>query len=354
MAARGREGTGKQKGHAMKMLLIAALSASLMTLTAPAMAAPPELPGYERLEIPAAHRGAPLAGSIWYPASRATYRSLIGDNPVFEGTPALVGAAAPDAPLPLVVVSHGSGGNMDGLGWLGAGLAARGAMMLAVNHPGSTSGDSSPRRSIRLDQRAADLRAALDAALTDPVFGPAIDRTRISVLGFSLGGATALPLAGARIDPPTYSRWCADSPSAPDCMFFAKGGVDLDNPPAEIGQDMTDPRLSAAIAVDPGFTWAMTPASLAQIRMPVLAISLGTPPAAVDPVASGLIDALPDARHITLPDTDHYGFLSLCKPGAPALLITVGEDPICDIPPGPGRAATHDQALAAISDFLEL
>ena len=70
--------------------------------------------------------------------------------------------------------------------WLSSRLAARGAIVLAVNHPGTTSGDSSPRRTTRLAPRAADLGAALEAVLGDPQFAPHIDRERISAVGFSL------------------------------------------------------------------------------------------------------------------------------------------------------------------------
>ncbi|MFC7421186.1 hypothetical protein ACFQNF_15090 [Iodobacter arcticus] len=43
------------------------------------------------------------------------------------------------------------------LAWLASALAQRGVLVLAVNHPGSMSGDSSPRQSLLLDERAADL-----------------------------------------------------------------------------------------------------------------------------------------------------------------------------------------------------
>src|SRR5919201_3965908 len=100
-------------------------------------AAADPIAGYDRFEIAAPHRAAPIAGSVWYPVGTPTYRGLIGDNAVFEGTPAYVGAAIADGRFPLVLLSHGSGGNMDNLSWLSSRLALRGAMVLAVNHPGS-------------------------------------------------------------------------------------------------------------------------------------------------------------------------------------------------------------------------
>ncbi|MFB2594721.1 alpha/beta hydrolase family protein [Paracoccus sp. p4-l81] len=334
----------------MKRMMMTALCATLIAGGANAA----DLPGYDRLDIPAAHRGALIAGSIWYPAGSRTYPGLIGDNPVFHGTQAMVGAGLAEGQRPLVVISHGSGGNMDGLGWLAEGLVARGAMVLGLNHPGSTSGDSSPRRSVLLHDRAADIRAALDAALADPTFGPHVDPARISILGFSLGGATALNIAGARMDRTAYTAYCDSYPEAQDCAFLAKGGVDLTTLPPEWESDMRDPRIGAVIGVDPAFGFGMTDESLRAIDMPTLLLSLGQPLLAVDPQASGLLANLPRAQQITLPDTDHFGFLGLCKPDGPALLRDEGEDPICDQAPGFDRAATHAQAVDAIADFLAL
>ena len=93
-----------------------------------------DLPGYDRMDVPARHRAQPLAVSLWYPAGRATYPVTIGENVIFSGEKALVGAAVADGRHPLVLLSHGSGGAMDGLAWLSARLARRGAIYLPSVH----------------------------------------------------------------------------------------------------------------------------------------------------------------------------------------------------------------------------
>ncbi len=128
------------------------------------------LPGYDRFDLMADHRARPVATSIWYPAANPTYRAPVGDGPIFDPTFAFIGPAITEGEHPLVLLSHGSGGNADTLGWLTSGLVANGAIVLAVNHPGSTSGDSSPRRSVDLEARANDLTAALDMILAAPAF----------------------------------------------------------------------------------------------------------------------------------------------------------------------------------------
>ncbi|MDW6024327.1 hypothetical protein SAZ10_21485 [Mesorhizobium sp. BAC0120] len=339
----------------MKRTVLLALAAIGL---ASAAAADP-IAGYDRFEVAAPHRAAPVAASVWYPVGTPTYRGLIGDNAVFEGSSAYVGAAIAEGRFPLVLLSHGSGGNMDSLSWLCSRLAIRGAMVLAVNHPGSTSGDSSPRRSIRLTERAADLKAALDQILADPAFGPHVDRSRIVSLGFSLGGATALNLAGAQMDRDLYRDYCARfGKEAPDCIFMTKGGVDLANLPDAFEGKMRDPRIAGAIAVDPGFSYAITETSIAAMALPVLLINLGGDErwmaGDVSARGSNLVGRLPHVEYATAAPANHFTFLALCKPGARERLAEEHDDPVCDDPAGANRAAIHEKIVERIAAFMKL
>lgn len=278
---------------------------------------------------------------------------------MFRGQPVRLGAPLPEGRHPLVLLSHGSGGNMDGLGWLAAGLAGAGALVVGVNHPGSTSGDSSPQGSARLDRRAADLSAALDAALAG--FGDRIDPDRIAALGFSMGGGTVLMAAGARFDPARYAAFCARRPEPIDCAFFRRGGVDPAALPPQVAADLRDPRLSAVIAVDPAQGAALDRATLAALDLPVLLLNLGrfgpdSPFAAVDagPAGADLVGAIPGARHAVIEGAAHFSFLDLCTPQAEAILADAGEDPICTDPEGSPRARVHAEVLEHVTRFLAL
>ncbi|MBH0237922.1 alpha/beta hydrolase family protein [Methylobrevis albus] len=319
--------------------------------------------GYDRLDLALPHRAGPVAASVWYPVGTPTYGGLVGDNPVFRGTPAFVGAAPAEGRFPLLVVSHGSGGNMDNLGWLSSALALRGVMVLAVNHPGSTSGDSSPRRSIDLAARARDLTAALDALLADPAFGPRVDRDRIAVLGFSLGGSTALQLAGARLDRGRYRDYCTRFAEATDCVFFGKGGVDLAALPESFEAELRDPRIRAAVAVDPGMSYGFTPESVLDMHLPVLLVDFAPPDdwTGFDPglardvgaAGSGLALRLPEVERATIGPAIHFSFLGLCKPEGAALLEAERDDPVCTDPAVSDRAAVHEHVTARITAFLK-
>ncbi|WP_026479743.1 alpha/beta fold hydrolase [Ahrensia sp. 13_GOM-1096m] len=333
-------------------------ASSLTLFSAFAAYAEPKV-GFDRFVVQAAHRAGPIAAGIWSPIGRATYVGQVGGNAVFEHVEAYIGAALPNEKMPLIVVSHGSGSSIDGTAWLAAGLAERGALVLVLNHPGTTTGDSSPRQTVRLSERAEDLSAALDHVLNDPYFSKHIDTNRITALGFSLGGSTVLGLAGLRLDSDAYRNYCDKfGESAQDCLFLMRGGVDFDNLPFEFSADMADARFTSFVAVDPGFTYAAIPESAAAIQNPVQLVTLGDsfPWFATDLRAegSGLVGMLPNTEHAVIPNAFHYSFLPICTENAAQLLIEEGEDPICDNPDGWDRLTAHNASIQAIAQFLKL
>lgn len=316
--------------------------------------------GYDRFTVEAPHRAGKIAASLWYPKGQKTYLGMVGDNAVFKGSKAYIGAMIARGQYPLLVLSHGSGGNMDTISWLSSGLAQQGVMVLAVNHPGSTSGDSSPRRSIRLWERAEDLTVALDALLSSEPLAKSVDRTRIYSIGFSLGGTTALQLAGLRTDKQAYRDYCQSHANvAQDCVFFSKGGVDLSQlPEASFNADLRDARISGAIAIEPGMTYAFQDDTVEGNVLPIQLMNFGdkdTRWKAIDmgPNGSNFSARLANAEYVQIAPGSHFSFLAECKQGARQLLEAEGEDPICDDPAGTDRARLHQRVIDAVATFLK-
>ena len=74
---------------------------------------------------------------------------MFGKNAVFKGIELAANPRPKQGAHPVVVFSHGSGGNGMNIGWFAKALADQGMIVIAPNHPGSTSGDSDPEQSLK-------------------------------------------------------------------------------------------------------------------------------------------------------------------------------------------------------------
>ncbi|EJJ26686.1 hypothetical protein PMI11_05137, partial [Rhizobium sp. CF142] len=193
--------------------------------------------------------------------------------------------------------------------------------------------------------RPADLSAALTAIEKRSTLSVEIDRNRVGVLGFLVGGTSALSLGGGRLDPESFARSCDPGGTGVDCAEFAGAGIDLHSiDPQNIARSHLDPRVKAAVVIDPEFGVNFSRDSLKRISIPVRLINLGMP-ASIWPGlrASGLKDAIPNAHYDLLGDTSQYSAFSECKPSGAAILREEGEEPLCDDPQGTSRTAIHDR-----------
>ncbi len=332
------------------------LGAALFLLAAQAAIANPA--GFSAVAIPSEHRGRDLAGAVFYPAAGGGRAFLFGDNAVLHGAEVLNGAGAADGSFPVVLVSHGLGGNTGTLGWLSAGLARKGAVVLSVNHPGSTTLDFNLREGVKHWTRAQDLRTALDWLAGEAGLSRIADFSRVYAVGFSFGGWTALSLGGLRADLEGYCR--AAPPSPQDCASLARRGADLRTYAAEDwNASRKDDRIRAVAAIDPALTYGLGTTHVHDLVEKVLLIGLGTaetrlPATNFSKTGSGFAALLPGAEIEILAPAAHFSALLPCKPAGRAILASENDDPLCDDPPGADRPALHKQIIARIAQFLGL
>lgn len=324
-----------------------------------AAGAAPTAPGFRDWRGPVGSAAEPLRGGLWYPAKGAGTATDQFDSPVFYSVKVQPKATIRPGRWPLVLLSHGFGGHWRSLSWLGAGLAQQGAVVVGINHPGSTFGDTDMRRSTDHGSRAKDLKNTLDALLADPALAPSIDSGRIYVAGFSLGGWTALSMGGLRGDLAAYTRYCAESGHR-HCRDIARQGVDLTKLDAtHWNRSYRDARVQAVAAIDPALHHGLTAAHASDMVTPVLLIGLGQgadrlPDTDFSPPGSALPQILPGVRVEHMAPAFHFSALLLCKPAGPKLLAEDGDDPVCTDPPGTNRPALHERIVHSIARHFGL
>ena len=179
--------------------------------------------------------------------------------------------------LPLILISHGSGGLGAQMSWLGHSLASKGYIAAAVDHNGTFEEElkSRPTPSDHFGwERARDLSVVLDFLLEDPELDGLIEEECVGAAGFSLGGTTVLWLAGARLDMRQLKR---NAPPIPEAIAPAIGAL-LDLPRANgtarhaqgrSEQSFRDARVRSIFALAPAMGFGFTAEGLRDIHIPV-------------------------------------------------------------------------------------
>jgi predicted dienelactone hydrolase len=306
-------------------------------------------------------------GVVWYPADGRAKEAAqtIGDPsaPLFEAGNAATNAKMAASPerFPLILVSHGTGGSAEQMAWLGTRLARAGFIAVAIDQSGNTAREKTVQGFTLWWLRARALSRALDAVLADPSIGPHVDRARVGVAGFSIGGYTAIALAGARVDLTQLAAYCAthsddgDKCEVPEFPGLAAKSFALQkSDPAyarairQSGGSVADVRVRAVYAIAPAAGQSVTTQSLRTIDVPVR-IAYGTADAIVDPEQNALRYArdIPKATILAVPGAGHYTFLDTCTATAAA---TLGF--ICTDGPSVGRDAVHDRVSSDAIAFF--
>ncbi len=273
----------------------------------------------------------PLSWRAWYPCPDTPMAP--SSDAFFDPGSVATGAQLDGAtPLPVVLISHGTGGSADSLGWIARALVSRGHVVIGVNHHGNTGSDVRAEGFLCWWERATDLSVLLSHLSETGPFAGHLDLQNVTAIGFSLGSHTALCLAGARTSLKRFERWrSSEAPGMsgprefPDLVQAIPGLLDA-NPVFRTswdqhGADFSDPRIGRVIALAPpppvqGFTAA----SLRNVSLPVLLVTCQNDTEA--PTTHGadwLTTCNPGFVHCDIgTDAGHYSFLDL--PADPDLL----------------------------------
>ena len=297
-------------------------------------------------------RSRTLGVHVWYPCpGKATRR--FAENPVFQGFDAVRDGEIKQGRHPLFILLHGTMGNWRNLSWLAARLAGNGAIVAAANHPGYTTGEATPASILRPWDQPRDASFMLGALLRSRFAGH-IDQARLYAVGYSLGGYSALALAGVRLDMRTYPDFCAAHDDA-SCSYFKPAFPGLDDAYfSSAAMDLKDTRFTGVVAIAPGFLESATRSSLGGVRTPALIVGAGhdanVPPATH--LRSRRTDFSKRIRYEEIADATHFSFMQLCKPGGLEILAEDGEEFVCMDGGETSRMDVHDQLFKLIGSFL--
>ncbi len=337
-----------------RFLLTLALSLPLATSFAAADT------GLNLFSIAAPHHGRNMDMAVMYPSQSGTARPF-GENAVFYGVPVHDYAEVVPGKYPVIVLSHGWGGNFARLGWLSSGLAEKGAIIIAVNHPNSTTGELNNLEALNHWTRAQDLKAALDYVMKDPTLAPYIDTSRIYAAGFSYGGWTALSLGGLRGSHAGISKLCSEGETkSTHCADILRAGIKIEDiDVAKWESSYKDPRIAAVAAIDPALTFGLKTTDTTALNVPVLMIGLGEGKSrlyATDTSATGsnFEILIPKANTEVLTPATHFSALGLCKPKGAAILVDEKDDPVCTDPQGSDRKKITRRIIDLIAQHFAL
>jgi predicted dienelactone hydrolase len=272
-------------------------------------------------EIEVADAREPLPVWVLHPATAPEQEVRLGRYPASLAR----GAAVAEGRFPLVVLSHGTGSSPFLHRELAASLARGGFVVALLRHPGNHREDDALAGTAQiLADRPRQVSAVVDALLADPVLRGALTGA-VGVIGHSLGGYTALAVAGGR---PT-----------------ASGSETLDGQPAAVPVT-PDERVRAVVLLAPATPWFQEPGALDDVRVPVLMLT-GTADEHTDAWHSGLVVAgIADVDARVVEGAGHFSFLS---PFPPEL---TGPPPSLD-PPGFDRVAFSGRMTREVAAFLD-
>ena len=307
-----------------------------------------------------------LSGIVWYPAESSGDEKDIYVGPpdapfFFAGRAAKDATFAPSfATYPLIALSHGTGGSAMQMAWLGTYLAARGYIVVAVNHPGNNAVTGYTIQGfVEGWERAQDISTVIIDLLTDPRFGEKIDAGSIGAAGFSYGGYTMMELAGATTDFNQLLAWCdqfknaCNPPEMPDLLQKFKAiqqQPDVQEAIHHTGDSYRDPRIRAVFAIAPAVARAFTPESLQKITIPVdIVAGAGDTMAPPTENAQFFADHIPGATVTILPGgVGHYTFLDICTPAGKKQF-----PPICVDNQDVDRIGVHARVAQMAADFFD-
>jgi predicted dienelactone hydrolase len=261
-------------------------------------------------------RHRPIKTELWYPTMDRDSLNIKKTELPFVLEPTIRNAEFAVRRFPLILLSHGTGGNRFSLAWLAIALAKHGYIVAAPDHWGNTFDNKIPEYFIRYWERPLDISFVISQILMDKKLSQFVDSNRIGAAGFSFGGYTSLALAGAEIDCELLKNKANTLEGKKEFTIPELGSLkklieklSCNNIPSS---HLKDDRIKAFIALAPALGLGIGSAEqMRNISSPVLIVGAGN-----DQIAPVLTNAkhysnlIPGSEYMELSGTGHYIFLN--------------------------------------------
>lgn len=265
---------------------------------------------------------------IWYPASGTPIHQRLG----LHSQDVVPDAPVPKGRHPLIVISHGTGGDYAGHVDTAVSLARAGFVVAALTHPGDNWRDDT--RATRIEERPVALSDTISYMLDAWPGRAAIDPERVGAFGFSAGGFTVIAAAGGRPDMARLSDHCERHPAFFVCTLLKA----QPRQPSSEWPAVGDRRIRAIVVAAPAIGFTFDQSGLANLRMPVQLWRADDDAILPAPYyADAVRRALPKKPEFhAVPGAGHFDFLAPCTDPAamPRLCRSAG---------GFDRSAFHER-----------
>ncbi len=243
---------------------------------------------------------------VWYPVEALT----VGSKSSSAWDQFLVAENAPPAKSktkrPIVVLSHGYTGNPHQLSWLIKGLVNHGFIVLAIQHLDLINGDPHMNHW----KRAKDINQII-THFQRHLLSQSADLNKIGVAGFSLGGTTAIWIAGGRATRLQNIIPTAEFASPEDYQMADEALRNFDK--KMMAKDWRDKRVKAAFIMAPGWAWLFDENNLRAIVIPTYIVAAEEDKVLVTRNNAGYFArSIPRSIYQEIKGhADHYIFISL-------------------------------------------
>lgn len=304
----------------------------------------------------------PIAWSAWYPTE---------DDPsverpsgqFFELGEVIWGATLiAKKRLPVVLLSHGTGGTAESIGWLARALACEGYVVLGANHHGNTGLEPYFAEGFLCWwERAADLSVLLSSIGSTGFFANRLNFDQVSAVGFSLGGYTVMALAGAETSFDEFDTWRIannvteggpkEFPNAAESIpTLLETSEAFRQSWARHGDDFADIRIKSVVAIAPAPpVRSFVPQSISTLTLPVTILTGNADHEAPSEYCADWLVSQNAGfrRHDLGGDVGHYTFLEF-----PSDKSLIGKVDIFSDHKNVDRQAVHEEVTKIVLQVL--